>query len=92
MTRKQFREQTASDIKQIADFGDNGAIQCNVDLIRAKLNETADHIDVDYILKRLDAIEECCKDNHARVMQSFHAFEMMRHFALAIGEKYDPMY
>ena len=92
MTRKELREQTASDIKQMSDFGDNGAIQCNVRLIRDKLNEITDRIDVDYILERLDDIEECCKNNHAQMMQSYHAFEMMRHFALAIGEKYDPMY
>lgn len=92
MTRKQFREQTASAIKEVADFGTDNAIRCNVDLIRHKLDEIDGKIDVDYINKRLTAIEECCKAEYAKHMQSYHAFEMMRHFALAIGEKYDPMY
>ena len=87
-TRKDVREQTANSIKEIADFSDNGAIQCNVDLIRDYLKEGK----LDEVEKRLKAIEECCVVNHSKTMQSFHAFEMMRHFALAIGEKYDPMY
>ena len=88
MTRKQLREQIASDIKQIADYSDNGAISCNINLIRHYLEKG----EYDKIEERLKSIEECCKCNHARMMQHYHAFEMMRHFALAIGEKYDPMY
>lgn len=88
MTRRQFRITTADHIKQIADFGDNGTIQCNVDLIRHYLKNG----EYDKIEERLVSIEECCKHNFSKTMQSYHAFEMMRHFALAIGDKYDPMY
>lgn len=88
ITRKQFREQIANNIKEVADFGDNGAIQCCVSLIRDYLKEG----NLDEVENQLKHIEECCVHNHARSMQSFHAFEMMRNFALAIGEKYDPMY
>lgn len=87
-TRKDVREQTANNIKEIADFSDNGAIQSNVDLIRDYLKKG----ELDKVEERLKAIEECCVANYSKTMQSFHAFEMMRHFALAIGEKYDPMY
>ena len=88
MTRKQLREQIASDIKQIADYSSNGAISCNVSLIRDYLKKG----EYDKIEERLKDIEKCCMHNNARMMQTYHAFEMMRHFALAIGEKYDPMY
>ena len=88
MTRKQFRTGTANFIKEVADFSTNGSIQCNVDLIRHYLQKG----EYDKIEGRLASIEECCKYNHSQMMQSYHAFEMMRHFALAIGEKYDPMY
>ena len=87
-TRKDVREQIAKNIKEIADFSDDGAIQCNVDLIREYLKKG----ELDKVEERLKSIEECCVINHSKTMQSFHAFEMMRHFALAIGEKYDPMY
>lgn len=88
MTRKEFRTQVVNNIKEIADFGDNGAIQSNVSLIRHYLEKG----ELNKIEERLKAIEQCCKSNHSKNMQSFHAFEMLRHFALAIGEKYDPMY
>lgn len=94
MTRKQFRKEVCSNIKEIADFSDNGAIQCNVELIRQALNNLNLHKDpnVKKIEQYLNSIEECCKVNFAKTMQSYHAFEMMHHFALAIGDKYDPMY
>ena len=88
MTRKQFRTDLANYIKEVADFSSNGSIECNVDLIRHYLKEGK----YDEIEKRLVAIEKCCEYNHSQMMQSYHAFEMMRHFALAVGEKYDPMY
>ena len=88
MTRKQFRTDTANFIKEVADFSSNGSIECNVDLIRHYLKEG----EYDKIEGRLKSIEQCCKLNYSQMMQSYHAFEMMRHFALAIGEKYDPMY
>lgn len=94
MTRKQFREEVCNNIKEIADFGDDGAIQCNVELIRHALNDLNLHEDpnVKKIEQYLNSIEKCCKLNYAQMMQSYHAFEMMYHFALAIGDKYDPMY
>lgn len=88
MTRRQFRIDTADRIKEIADFSDNSTIQCDVALIRHYL-EIGEY---DKIEELLADIEECCKNNSSKMMQSFHAFEMMRHFALAIGDKYDPMY
>lgn len=94
MTRKQFRKEVCNNIKEIADFGDDGAIQCNVELIRHALNglNLPEDPNVKKIERYLNSIEECCKLNYAQMMQSYHAFEMMYHFALAIGDKYDPMY
>lgn len=87
-TRKQFRQEIADEIKEVADFSDNGAIQCLVSLIRDCLKQK----DYEKVEEHLKSIEECCKTNHSKIMQCYHSFEMMRHLALAIGEKYDPMY
>lgn len=94
MTRKQFRTDVAKSIKECTDFSDNGAIQSYVSLIRHELGElTFDgKINTDTIHEYLNGIEECCIHNHATMMQNYHAFEMMHHFALCVGEKYDPMY
>ena len=87
-TRKQFRQEIADGIKEVADFSDNGAIQCRVSLIRDYLKQK----DYEKVEEQLRDIEMCCETNHSKMMQCYHAFEMMRHLALAIGEKYDPMY
>lgn len=88
ITRRDLREQTADDIKTVSNFGTDGEIEASVRLIRHALEEKR----YDDIEKHLAAIEKSCKLNYSRDMQNYHAFEMMRHFALAIGERYDPMY
>lgn len=88
MTRKELRKQTADNIRQVADFGDNGAIQAAVELIRDAIKEG----DMDEVEKWLKHIEECCVSANSTNTRNYHAMEMMYHFALAIGEKYDPMY
>ena len=88
MTRKELRRQLADNIKSSADFGDNGAIQCEVSLIRDYIAKG----DMNSVEERLKSIEECCMLNACRNMQNYHAFTMMYNLALLIGEKYDPMY
>lgn len=87
MTRKEYRRQTANHIKDVADFGNNGAIECNVNLIRDYLKKG----ELDKVEKHLKAIEECCIKASCQNTRNYHAMEMMYHFALAIGDKYDPM-
>lgn len=88
ITRRDLREQTVKDIESVSSFGTDGEISAAVRLIRYALKEKR----YDDIENHLAAIEENCKRNYSRNMQNYHAFEMMRHFALAIGERYDPMY
>ena len=88
MTRKEFRKQTANNIKAVADFGNNGAIQNTVDLIRDCLKKG----DMEGVEKWLKHIERCCVIASATNSRNYHAMEMMYHFALAIGDEYDPMY
>lgn len=88
MTRKELREQTADNIRQVADFGNNGAIHAAVKLIRAAVENG----DMDEVEKWLKRIEENCELASSTNTRNYHAMEMMYHFALAIGEKYDPMY
>lgn len=88
MTRKEFRQQTAKNIKEVADFGNNGAIRLTVGLIRSAIKKG----DMDEVEKWLKHIEECCVSASSTNTRNYHAMEMMYHFALAIGEKYDPMY
>lgn len=88
ITRKGLREQIVDDIKSVSNFGANGAIRTNVRLIRHALEEKR----YDDVEKHLADIEKSCELDYSRDMQNYHAFEMMRHFALAIGERYDPMY
>lgn len=88
MTRKEFREQTAKSIKDVADFGNDGAILGSVELIRDAIKKG----DMDEVEKWLKHIEKCCVSTASTNTRNYHAMEMMYHFALAIGEKYDPMY
>lgn len=88
MTRKEFRKQTADNIKAVCDFGDSGAIQCTIGLVRDALAKN----DTKSVEKWLKHIEQCCVLNHARNCRNHHAMEMMYHFALSIGDEFDPMY
>lgn len=89
MTRKEQRQQVIRNIKEAADWGDDGAIQNVVELIEHEID--SNDIDLQMVRKCLRSIKELCVRNHSQNERNRHAFNMACEYALLIGDQYDPM-